>query len=171
MDARSGKSTRPEMPGAGEGPQVNLCGKRGPADPADSNSSSEEACQDAKKKTKVAGGGQSLVTPFVRNTGGVSDGDSGAESDQTTGQYPVRAIRRNLGCKFAAVTEAKPSLSRLEQFTVDHKELSSLIDDRMRHAKADVVVALLKKRLGRPEPFPVRPIPSSWHQSRLSDCF
>ena len=79
------------------------------------------------------------MTPFIRSTGGVSDDDSGVESDQTTGQYPVRAIRRNLGVKFAvaAVTEAKPSLSRLEQFSVDHKEMSSLIDDWMRRAKAE----------------------------------
>jgi hypothetical protein len=90
------------------------------------------------KKHKVAGGAQSLVTPFVRSTGGVSGDDSGAESDQTTGQYPVRAIRRNLGGKFAvaAVTEAKPSLSRLEQFSVDHKELTSLIEDWRRRSKA-----------------------------------
>ena len=140
MDTRSGKSTLQEEPGAGAGPEVNVCGKRDPPAPADSNSSDEpceEGCQDAKKKRKVAGERQSFVTPYVRSTGGVSEDDSGAESDQTTGQYPVRTIRRNLGGKFAAVTEAKPSLSRLEQFCEDHKEMSSLIDDLMRRSNAE----------------------------------
>jgi len=130
-----------EEPGAGVAPEGNVCGKRDPPAPADSNSSDEpceEGCQDAKKKRKVAGERQSFVTPYVRSTGGVSEDDSGAESDQTTGQYPVKSIRRNLGGKLAAaVTEAKPSLSRLEQFCVDHKEMSALIDDWMRRSNAE----------------------------------